>query len=151
MLIDLGPVLVARWWAVDPAWVDAMREVAVAKLGVAALDGPDALYAPVGPDALRITMDLVAALAGSGPHGHPGFTVGLAAGPVRLRGEGAARVLDGPAVWRASRLSTLAAVGEVWASAEVVATVPEGLGVFRAPAGAEARFGERVFLVRDYR
>ena len=151
MLIDVGPVLVARWWADDPAWVDAMRAATVAKLGAAALDGPDAIYAPVGADALTVAMDLVGALAGIGPHGHPAYTIGLAAGPARLRGEGATRILDGPAVWRASRLSALAALGEVWAAAEVAAPVPLGLGAFRAPPGAEARFGERVFLVRDYR
>lgn len=151
MLIDLGPVLVARWWAVDPAWVDAMRAVAVAQLGAAALDGPDALYAPAGSDPLSRAMDLAARLAKTSAHGHAAFTVGLAGGPSRLRGEGATRVLDGPAVWRASRLSMLAAPGEVWIAEELATSVPEGLGVFRAPSVGEARFGGPAFVIRDYR
>lgn len=150
-LIDLGPVLVARWWSDDPGVIDALRAAAVGVLGAAALDGPDAVFAPVGPDALRVAMDLAAALAPRGGHAHPRFTIGVAGGPARLRGDGAARVLDGPAVWRASRLSGIAAPGETWVTGELASPLPPGLGAFRAPAVGEVRFGDVAFVVRDYR
>lgn len=149
-LVDVGSIVVVRWRSVDPARVDALRAAARGALPVLALDGPDAIYAGAGPDPLTGALDLAAAMAAIDAHGHH-YAIGLAAGPARLRGEGPARVLDGPAVWRASWLSTLAGGGEVWATGDVSASPPPGVGVFRAPPVAEARFGEPAFIVRDYR
>ena len=76
-----------------------------------------------------------------------GVAAAVGAGPVTL----AAGSAVGLAAGRTRRLAALARVGEVLLLDPVAVAVPDGVGVFAAPAALQAAVGGPVRALRDHR